>query len=169
MTRTALWSTGLSLMAALLPACAGGPTPGAHSAPADTAFSALQLRGQVAMGVDQYTSTHRFDALPDGGRIELQRDAEDPEGIATIRRHLQEIAGAFRKGDFSTPAFVHLREMPGTREMTERRAALTYTYRELPRGGEVRITTRDPQALRAVHAFMAAQRHDHRAGGRHEH
>ena len=39
----------------------------------DTSFTAMQKRGEKAMGVDQYTSTHKFDSFPDGGRIELQR------------------------------------------------------------------------------------------------
>ena len=51
------------------------------------------------MGVDQYTSTHRFDDLGDGG---------------------------------------------------------------------VRISSKDPEAIRAIHAFMAFQRGDHRSGGKHQ-
>jgi len=141
---------------------------GSHAhgaAPADSGFAALQRRGKVAMGVNQYTSTHCFDALADGGRIELRRDGDDPAGVATIRRHLRSIADAFAAGDFSTPAFVHMREVPGAAVMAARRGAITYTYRDLPRGGEVRIRTADPEALRAVHDFMAFQRGDHRAGG----
>jgi hypothetical protein len=49
--------------------------------------------------------------------------------------------------------------------MAARREAIAYAYRDLPRGGEVRITTRDGAALAAVHAFVAFQRRDHRAGG----
>jgi hypothetical protein len=115
--------------------------------------------------VDQATSVHRFDALADGGRIELQRGVDDAAGVAQIRRHLRGIARAFEAGDFATPSFVHMREVPGTAVMAARRAAIAYAYRDLPRGGEVRITTRDPEALRAVHAFVAFQRQDHRAGG----
>lgn len=131
----------------------------------DSAFAALQGRGLVAMGVDQYTSTHRFDILPDGGRIELQRNEDDPEGTAVIRAHLQEIADAFRSGDFSTPFFVHADTVPGTRVMAERREHITWTFRPLPRGGELRLTTTDPAALAAIRAFMEFQRSDHRAGG----
>ena len=138
---------------------------GHAGAGSDSAFAALQSRGEQAMGVDQYTSTHRFDDLPDGGRIELQRDVADSAGIAQIRQHLQEIASAFASGDFSTPAFVHMREVPGAEVMAARRAAITYTYRELPRGGELRIVTSDAEALAAIHAFLAFQRQDHRAGG----
>lgn len=132
----------------------------------DSAFAALQARGRAAMGVDQYTSTHQFDILPDGGRIELQRDEEDAEGTAVIRAHLQSIAEAFRAGDFTTPFMVHADTVPGTRVMAERRAHITYTFRPLPRGGEVRLTTRDPAALAAIREFMEFQRHDHRAGGK---
>ena len=163
----------LALAAAAMPCALAAqhdhahPAAHADGARADTAFAALQERGRAAMGVDQYTSTHRFDALPDGGRIELQRDTYDAEGIATIRAHLRSIAAAFAAGDFSTPAFVHVRQVPGVAVMAERRAAIRYAYRDLPRGGEVRITTADPAAIEAIHAFMAFQRGDHRAGGEH--
>jgi hypothetical protein len=131
-------------------------------------FDALQQRGQVAMGVNQYTSTHLFDALPDGGRIELQRDAQDPRDVATIRAHLQEVMTSFRRGDFSVPGFVHAQAVPGTKVMAARRARIAYAYRDLPQGGEIRINTQDAEALRAVHEFIAFQRKDHRAGG-HDH
>ncbi len=130
----------------------------------DTTFAHLQERGRVAMGVDQYTSRHVFEALPDGGRIELQRIEDDAEGTETIRRHLQEIAAAFRTGDFSTPGFVHWREVPGVRAMAERRERITYAFRELPRGGEVRITSADSVAVKAIHEFLAFQNSDHRTG-----
>ena len=129
----------------------------------DSTFAAMQQRGRRAMGVDQYTSTHHFDALPDGGRIELQRDIDDSAGVAQIRTHLQGIAKAFAACDFNMPAFVHMQDVPGTKVMAAKRAAITYTYRELPRGGEVRIATTDPEALAAIHEFLAFQRKDHRA------
>src|SRR5690242_13928585 len=70
----------------------------------DSAFAAMQERGKAAMGVDQYASTHRFDALKDGGRIELIRNDGDSTDVARIRAHMREIARAFANGDFSTPA-----------------------------------------------------------------
>ena len=136
------------------------------AAQSDTGFAALQERGRTAMGVDQYSSTHRFDDLPDGGRIELQRDPADSAGVATIRAHLREIADAFVRGDFRTPGVVHGRTVPGTDVMAERRRAMRYEFRPLPGGGEVRIRTTDPAAVAAVHRFLAFQRADHRAPGR---
>lgn len=133
----------------------------------DSAFAELQKRGKVEMGVDQYTSTHRFDDLADGGRIELTRDASDSAGVRTIREHLASIARAFAAGDFATPFAVHAREVPGAKTMAVKRDAIRYEFRPLPGGGEVRISTKDPEAVRAIHAFMAFQRGDHRAGGEH--
>lgn len=133
----------------------------------DSAFAALQARGKVAMGVDQYTSTHRFDDLADGGRIELTRDPSDTTGVRTIREHLAGIARAFAAGDFSTPLGVHAREVPGTPAMAAKRDAIRYEFKPLPGGGEVRISSKDAEAIRAIHTFMAFQRGDHRAGGEH--
>jgi hypothetical protein len=150
---------------ALAASAACSRKPATTAAPADPAFAAMQRRGQMAMGVDQYTSTHSFDALPDGGRIELLRDIADTLGIRQIQAHLRLIEHAFQAGDFSTPEFVHLQKMPGTDVMARKHDLIVYRYSPLPRGGEVRMTTSDPEALAAIHAFIAAQRGEHHAGG----
>jgi hypothetical protein len=163
--------TASVLLIVTLGACSSSPPDeGAQSSAGqvDADFDALQERGETAMGVDQYTSTHLFDALPDGGRIELQRDDDDPAGVDRIREHLRQVALDFADGDFSDPTFVHQQEMPGTAVMALRKDAIVYTFASLPRGAEVRITTEDPGAIEAIHQFMAAQRMDHRAGG-HDH
>lgn len=136
----------------------GTMMPGMHS---DSAFHAMQERGKHAMGVDQYTSTHHFEAEADGGRIELQRDVDDSAGVAAIRHHLKEIATAFTAGDFSTPAFVHMQEVPGAKVMAAKHDVISYSYRELPRGGELRIVTKDAAAVAAIHEFLAYQRREH--------
>ena len=169
---TDLVREGMAAMHRAMMASGGGTARGGmggmmHGGATDSAFAAMQMRGADphAMGVDQYTSVHHFDALPDGGRIELQREVDDSVGVAQIRRHLREIAAEFAKGDFRTPAFVHDQQVPGTAVMAARRDAITYSVRDLPRGGEVRIRTTDPEALAAVHEFIAFQRQDHRTGG----
>ena len=135
----------------------------------DSSFAAMQKRGKVAMGVDQYSSVHRFDDLPQGGRIRLERDRDDRVGARAIQDHLKGIAKAFGSGDFSTPAFVHMQDVPGAAEMAKRRAAIRYAFRALPRGGEVRITTTDTVARRAVREFLAFQRGEHHAAGHEMH
>ena len=128
----------------------------------DSAFHALQQRGGMVMGVDQATSVHHFVDLPDGGRIDYQNASDDSAAIATIRSHLRQIVREFKSGDFHNPMLVHAQEVPGTATMATRRQKITYTYRDLPRGGEVRLGTRDSEALEAVHQFLAFQRQDHR-------
>ena len=125
----------------------------------------MQSRGKEAMGVDQYTSAHQFDNLPNGGRIELQRDSTDTAGVRTIREHLQHIAHAFKEGDFSLPGFVHAESVPGTAVMNANRALITYEFRPLPGGGAVLLTSSDSASVSAIHAFLAFQRQDHHAGG----
>jgi hypothetical protein len=144
----------------------GAPKHSSSDAPAaDTAFAGLQHRGRDAMGVDQYSSRHQFDDLPNGGRIELQRDSTDSAGVRTIREHLQHVAMAFADGDFSIPGFVHADSVPGTATMSARRQLIAYNFRSLPGGGEVLVTSLDSAAVSAIHAFMAYQRQDHHAGG----
>ncbi len=142
---------------------AGGTMAGMTHDTSAAPFATLQARGKQAMGVDQYTSTHHFDDMADGGRIELQRDVDDPVGVVQIRAHLQEIASAFKGGDFTTPAFVHMQSVPGANIMASKRAMITYTFSALPRGGQLLIVSKDPSAIAAIHEFLAFQRMDHRA------
>jgi len=132
----------------------------------DSAFAALQTRGASVMGVDQYTSAHVFEDLPDGGRIVLVRqDSTDSAGVATIRAHMRSIADAFAKGDFSAPGMVHMQQVPGTDVMAARRSAIRYSVADRAGGGEVRLTSSDAEVVKAIHEFLAFQRMDHRAGG----
>lgn len=133
----------------------------------DDAFAALQKRGAAYMGVDQYTSTHQFEDLPDGGRIVLARDASDSAGVATIRGHLQEITRAFKAGDFEIPMLVHDAHVPGTDVMANRHDRIEYSYREVTGGGEIRIKTADPMALSAIRGFLQFQREEHRTSHTH--
>ena len=131
----------------------------------DSSFAKLQQRGATVMGVDQYTSQHVFESLPDGGRIVLQRKEADSVGEAAIREHMWTIAKAFAAGDFTLPGAVHaMKDVPGTEEMRALRDEITYTEHDLPRGGEVLIETRNPRAVTAIHDFLAFQRMEHRAG-----
>lgn len=129
----------------------------------DSGFAAVQDRGAVAMGVDQYASTHVFEPLPDGGRIELQRDLPDSAGITQIREHMSAIAAAFANGDFRLPGFVHDREVPGTPVMIARKGTITYAVETLPRGAALRLRTADSLVVRAIHEFLTFQRGDHHA------
>ena len=160
----------LLLIVLLLGACElRDVRPSSAASPPDTAFAAMQERGETVMGVDQYASAHVFEELPDGGRIVLDNnDAADTAAIARIRAHMRDIAAAFRAGDFTKPFAVHAQAVPGTAVMTVRHNAISYEPVDRPRGGEVRMRTSDPVAIRAIHEFLAFQRGAHRAA-EHEH
>jgi hypothetical protein len=146
----------------MVPGCS---TSKPAAASKDSAFAALQQRGETAMGVDQYTSQHVFEPLQSGGRIVLQRKENDSTGEETIRAHMRTIATAFASGNFALPGFVHATaDVPGTATMKRLKAEISYTPHALPRGGEVVIATKNPEAVTAIHDFLAFQRMDHRAG-----
>ncbi len=117
------------------------------------------------MGVDQYASAHIFEPRPDGGRIVLQMQEPDTTGERIIRDHMRAIASAFSAGDFAIPGKVHgLANVPGTEVMSRLRDEISYAAGDLDRGGEVRLTSANREAVTAIHDFLAFQRMDHRAG-----
>jgi hypothetical protein len=130
----------------------------------DSAFRAMQARGRIVMGVDQYTSVHDFVPLPDGGRIELQRDHDDSVGTQVIRAHLRTIARAFSAGEFGAPFAVHGEIVPGVAVLRARRSGISYDVSDLPRGAELRIRSADPVAIGAIQRFLAYQGREHRTG-----
>lgn len=151
-----------AVMFALLAAAAGQVSAQSRS---DSSFAAVQARGAVVMGVDQYSSHHVFEDLVDGGRIILVRDdTADAAGAETIRRHLRAVADSFARGIFSDPARVHAREVPGTAELAQLRDQIRYQVSDRAGGAELRITTTDPAAIAALRRFLAFQREDHHAG-----
>jgi len=132
----------------------------------DRDYAAMQERGRAVMGVDQYTSAHVFEDLPDGGRVVLDRaDGADTGGVATIRLHMRDIATSFRAGDFTKPFQVHAQVVPGAAVMQARRAAIAFEVLDRPQGGEVRMRSNDPVAVAAIHEFLAFQRTSHHAAG----
>ena len=154
-TRSTIW---LIATAAAAPLAAQGTT--------DSSYAAMQHRGAMVMGVDQYTSQHTFDLSPDGGRIVLVRAAADSAGVRKIRAHLADIVRAFTAGDFGHTMAVHQHELPGTAVMRQRRSLIRYSLDTLAGGGAVRIATADSIAVRAIHEFLGAQRMEHRSSGK---
>ena len=152
----------ITIAALIGPALAGAQTQPAHDS-AHAAHADMQKRGAEVMGVDQETSVHVFEALPNGGIIELQRASTDSAGARAIRQHLRTIAMAFRDGDFGGPTYIHMTSVPGARVMAERRNYIRYDYRQLPRGGALRISTTDLAARKAIWEFIAYQRNEHMA------
>jgi hypothetical protein len=127
--------------------------------------AALKKRGAIAMGFDQDKTEHHFRTSATGGSIEVDvKDAADSTSRDQVRSHLKEIAAAFAKGDFTKPFETHAEVPPGVPSMERLKTVIRYKYEETAHGGLVRITTPDPDALKAVHEFLAYQAREHHAG-----
>jgi len=124
--------------------------------------AALKQRGALAMGFDQDKTTHHFRTSATGGSIEVEvNDPADSTSRDQVRTHLKEIAGAFAKGDFGKPFQTHAEVPPGVPAMERLRTAIRYKYEQTERGGAVRISTSDPEALEAIHEFLRYQSREH--------
>jgi hypothetical protein len=128
--------------------------------------AAVDRQAQSVMGFDQQRTAHHFFLFKDGGAIDVSvKDAGDSKNRDAIRSHLPHIAGMFGSGNFDAPMLVHdSTNVPGTKVMAARKAAIRYQYIETPNGGRVTIVTSDPEALDAVHAFLRYQIGEHKTG-----
>jgi hypothetical protein len=138
-------------------------------APGDSHHSdsgtALESRGNAAMGFEQSKTTHHFLLRPDGGVIQVQaNDAQDTASVDQIRKHFHHIAAAFAASDFQIPMLVHDAIPPGTTAMKRLHEKIQYTYEETASGARVVIKTADPSALDAIHDFLRYQTHEHKTG-----
>ena len=135
-----------------------------HVSP-DQHAAGVDARGDHAMGFTQEAAAHHFILLPDGGLIEVEiRHEHDDATRDQIRAHMAHISTLFTSGDFDIPMFIHDQVPPGVPVMKSKHEAISYTYRETHCGGEVRIKTSDPDAVKAVHEFLVFQIKDHRTG-----
>jgi hypothetical protein len=131
----------------------------------DAHHSALDERGARAMGFSQTATAHHFLLKPDGGVIQVEvKDAADDANRDLVRQHLSHVALMFAEGDFDTPALVHGRTPPGADAMRRLKSEISYTYEETETGARVRISTKNAEALAAVHDFLRFQIEDHRTG-----
>jgi len=133
---------------------------------AQDAHSAMEKRGAMVMGFDQELTVHHFLLFKDGGAIDVGvKDASNAKDRDAIRSHLPHIAMMFGEGNFDAPMLVHdSTNVPGTKEMAARKKDIRFQYVETPGGGRVDISTTEPRALAAVHAFLKFQIADHKTG-----
>lgn len=138
---------------------------GEHDQNSQAHHHGVMERGQQGMGFDQKTTSHHFVLLPDGGMVEVEANsAADKASIAQIRAHLQEIKGKFAKGDFHIPGFIHAQTPPGVPVMQQKKGSIRYSYSQIRRGAQLRISSKDPAAIAAIHDFLKFQITDHQTG-----
>ncbi|PWT86603.1 MAG: hypothetical protein C5B56_12200 [Proteobacteria bacterium] len=127
--------------------------------------AAVDNRGDHVMGFSHEKTTHHFRLYADGGAIEVTaKDAKDTESRDQIRMHLSHIAAMFTDGNFKAPMLIHDQVPPGVPTLQRLKAEVSYRFSAIPDGGRVRITTKNGEALAAVHQFLRFQIADHRTG-----
>ena len=117
------------------------------------------------MGFSHETTTHHFRLTPSGGAIEVT--ANDPNDAKTreqIRMHLTHITKMFSAGDFDVPMFIHDTNPPGAATMSRLRDQIEYRLKETPQGATIRISSKNHEAVEAIHQFLRFQINDHKTG-----
>ena len=115
----------------------------------DAHHSAVDKRGDHVMGFSHEKTTHHFRLYKDGGAIEVTaNDPKDTESRDQIQMHLGHIAKMFAAGDFNAPMLVHDKVPPGVPVLQRLKAEVKYEFTRTERGGTVRITTANAEALR---------------------
>ena len=112
---------------------------------------------------------HIFKMTERGGteRVVI-REAKWNDQIASIQQHLQHEAERFQMGDYSDPAKLHGRDMPGLEELQEGASRIRVSYAALPNGAEIRFETLDIHLLTAIHRWFGAQLSEHGADAKAE-
>ncbi len=106
-----------------------------------------------------------FFSYKDGGAIEVTANsASDTESRDQIQMHLGHIAGMFANGNFQAPMLVHDKTPPGVPVLEKLKGEVTYQFTKTERSGTIRITTKNAEALAAMHEFLRFQIADHRTG-----
>ena len=123
----------------------------------------MNERGDHVMGFDHTKTTHHFLLRESGGSIEVTANsADDAESSGQIRMHLKHIAMMFAEGNFNAPMLIHDQTPPGAPVMKELKSEIKYDYEEIDRGAAVRISTKNPVALKAIHDFLRFQIKEHK-------
>jgi len=125
----------------------------------------VMQRGDHVMGFSHEKTAHHFLLYANGGEINVSaNDPADKASIDQIRLHLSHIAKTFASGDFHAPMLIHDTTPPGLPTMTRLKDSIQYKYSETAHGGRILLSTDNPQAVDAIHAFLLFQIIDHHTG-----
>jgi hypothetical protein len=129
----------------------------------ETRLNEVAERGAKVMPFDLEQTTHVFTKTEKGGLQQvIAKDPTQGEQIGLIRQHLSKIAREFKQGDFSDPAKIHGKAMPGLAELrTAKAGTIQIEYRELPAGAQIDYSTDNPGLVEAIHRWFDAQLGDH--------
>jgi hypothetical protein len=155
----------LLLTAAFLILATLSASPQDKPAAQDDHHQGVVERGDHVMGFSHDKATHHFLLYPDGGAIDVQANkAGDTATLDEIRMHFGHIAKMFAAGDFSAPMLIHSQNPPGSETMKRLREAIQYKLENTEHGARIRITTKNADAISALHKFLRFQIKDHQTG-----
>lgn len=125
--------------------------------------AAVSQRGGTIMPFSLDQTQHVFHKDTHGGVQQvLARKAADGAQVVLIREHLREIRTRFLHGDFSGPAYIHGKAMPGLAELNAAGpGAVAIDYQDIPQGAQLAFRTSDPVLIDAIHRWFDAQVDDH--------
>ena len=139
------------------------PAPSPASSPDSAHHDAVDERGDKGMGFSHKMTGHHFHILADGGAIEVEaKNAADQASQKAIRDHLNMMAGMFTDGNFSVPMFIHATNPPGMETMQRLKKEIVYSAENTKLGAQIKIRTKNPEALSAIHEFLRFQIAEHR-------
>lgn len=131
----------------------------------DNQHQGVVERGDHEMGFSHDKTAHHFRLYADGGAIEANAtDTQDTASRDAIRMHFAHITKLFAAGNFEIPMLIHAQNPPGAETMKRLRETIGYKLENTERGGRIRITTKNAEALQAVHSFLRFQISDHQTG-----
>lgn len=159
-------------MSVLLVACAlslsvsGMIASAQHQAAAESAHHhGVAERGDHVMGFSHEKTAHHFLLFSNGGAIEAQaKDEKDTANREAIQTHFSHIVKMFAAGDFTAPMLIHSQNPPGSDTMKRLREQIRYSFENTPGGGRIRISSKNAEAIRAIHEFLRFQIGDHQTG-----
>jgi len=163
--RRSILASSVLAVAAFVIVYAQQPKRDSNNKMSDMADEQMNKRGDHVMGFDHTKTTHHFLLQESGGSIQVT--ANSPEDVGSseqIRMHLKHIAMMFADGNFNAPMLIHDQTPPGVPVMQELKSEIKYNYEQIDRGAAVRISTKNPTALKAIHEFLRFQIKEHKTG-----
>jgi hypothetical protein len=140
------------------------PVAAQHSMPGMTMSLAFAKREREVMPFNLEATIHTFKNVSDGcTELVTVKNAKDSKNLALIRSHLTKEAKKFSQGDFSDPAYLHGKDMPGLAQVSAGAKAgkIKITYSSLPTGAQLRYVTKDAKLVKALHVWFEAQVNQH--------
>ena len=152
----------LMVLTALLLPILAGPTQASENA-SKARQEEVTKRGAQVMSFSLERTVHIFAKTKSGGIQQvIVKDKADSQQITLIRKHLSKIAKEFAHGNFSDPAKIHGKDMPGLAELEKARPdQLRIVYKKLAKGAQIEYSSDNSGLIDAIHRWFDAQLADH--------